>query len=68
MEPVPEPILPKNIQGIAGNRTTTIPNRWSYRPIYNVYIYCIYILYMGAKVDLDFGISDLVKNPDETDV
>ena len=35
-----------------------------------IYIYIYFIIYniMGAKVDWDFWISDLVKNPDGTDI
>ena len=67
MDPVPDPILPEKFLGYRRESNpgplgwqsdvlTTIPNRWST------------ILYMGVKVDWDFQISDLVKNPDRTDV
>ena len=38
-----------------------------YWPVVFIYIFIIYDV-SGAKGDLDFRISDLVKNPDGTDI
>ena len=43
---------------------------WKYKSYYKyIILYTVYIyLYIGVKDDWDFRISDMVKNPDGTDI